>query len=89
MALSIKDEETYELVKELAKLKGASLTSTVKEAVREVLEKERAKSQERKPRTRGELLREFSEMAAPLFPKNKTANELINELYDDETGLPK
>ena len=89
MALNIKDDETYELVKELANLTGTTLTSAVKEAVREVLEKEKARRAEPKHRKRGDALREFAELAAPLFPKDKTGNDLINELYDDETGLPK
>jgi hypothetical protein len=89
MALNIKDEETYNLVKQLAALKGASLTSVVKEAVREVLEREKSHLEERNGKSRFEILTEFSALTAPLFTDGRTANELINELYDEATGLRK
>jgi hypothetical protein len=36
-----------------------------------------------------EALREFAELCAPLFNDGRTGNEMINDLYDEETGLPK
>jgi antitoxin VapB len=44
MALNIKDEETHQLVSELAKLTGESLTLAVKVSVKERLERQRKAS---------------------------------------------
>jgi len=90
MGLNIKDSETHELVRELAQLNDTSLTATVKEAVREKLERDRAQRDAQSlKKTRHELFAEFSALAAPLFRDGRTGNELINDLYDEETGLPK
>jgi hypothetical protein len=40
-------------------------------------------------KSRFELLEEFSGQTAPLFKDGRTGNELIIDLYDEETGLPK
>jgi len=40
-------------------------------------------------KSRFELLKDFSALTAPLFTDGRTANGLIEELYDGETGLPK
>ncbi len=53
------------------------------------VEREESRREETKPKSRLELLTGFSELSAPLFTDGRTANELINELYDDKTGLPK
>ena len=42
MGLNIKDRETHDMARELAELNGTSLTTAVKEAVREKLERDRA-----------------------------------------------
>lgn len=44
MGLNIKNEETYQLVRELAQLTGESLTDAVGQAVRERLERIRCES---------------------------------------------
>jgi antitoxin VapB len=92
MSLNIKNQQTYELVKELAVLKGLSLTTAVTIAVRNEIDREKAArdagSQPGK-KSRSELLMEFSKQCAPLFKDGRTGNELINALYDEETGLPK
>jgi hypothetical protein len=36
-----------------------------------------------------EALTRFSEYCAPFFKDGPSGNELINALYDEETGLPK
>ena len=91
MSLNIKNEETTRMVRELAALKGVSLVVAVSEAVKEKLEKERSERDQsaRLKKSRFDLLSEFSEQCAPLFKDGRTGNELINELYDEETGLPK
>ena len=92
MNLNIKNHQTYELVKELAVMKGLSLTSAVTVAVQNEIDREKAARDANhlpKKKSRFDLLMEFSEQCAPLFKDGRTGNELINELYDEETGLPK
>ncbi len=90
MSLNIKNEETTRMVRELAALKGVSLVVAVSEAVREKLEKEKAEREGvAKKKSRYELLMEFAHECAPLFKDGRSGNDLINDLYDDVTGLPK
>jgi antitoxin VapB len=86
VALNIKNEETLRLARELARRKGETLTMAVTIALKERLER-----QQEPPRrkSRMEALLKFSEQCAPLFKDGRTGNEMINDLYDDETGLPK
>ena len=92
MSLNIKNPETEALIRELAALKSVNLTTAVTIAVRGEVERERsiqdAQSQAHK-KSRFELLMEFSKHCAPLFKDGRSGNDLINELYDEETGLPK
>ncbi|MGB6746222.1 MAG: type II toxin-antitoxin system VapB family antitoxin [Terracidiphilus sp.] len=85
-SLNIKDEETHRLTKELAQLTGESLTSAVKTSVKERLER-----QEKASRTenRMEWLRRITTETAAIMNDGRTSKELMDELYDDETGLPK
>jgi antitoxin VapB len=85
MALNIKNEETHRLARELALRKGETVTMAVTIAIKERLE--RQPPPERKSRM--EALMRFSEQCAPLFKGSPSGNEMINDLYDDETGLPK
>lgn len=91
MSLNIKNDETTRMVRELAALKGVSLVVAVSEAVKEKLEKEKAErgAALMKKKSRYELLMEFADECAPLFKDGRNANALINDLYDDVTGLPK
>lgn len=91
MNLNIKNHQTYELVKELAVMKGLSLTSAVTIAVQNELDREKAlrDATSRPVKSRFDLLAEFSKQTAPLFKDGRTGNELINDLYDEKTGLPK
>jgi hypothetical protein len=90
MALNIKDEETYDLVKQLAALKGLSLTSAVKLAAQAEIEKEKA-ARELGSGKKGfaEWLMEIGRETAPLMNDGRTLKEVMADLYDDETGLPK
>jgi len=92
MSLNIKNAETDGLIRELAALKGVSLTTAVTLAVRGEVEREKAiRDESNKPgkKSRFDLLKEYSETCAPLFQDGRSGNDLINDLYDDETGLPK
>ena len=85
MGLNIKDEETHQLAKELAQLTGESLSLAVKVSVKERLDRRRAN-----PKTGlSAWLDEISKRTAPLMNDGRTTKELFDELYDDETGLPK
>ncbi|MGA2890233.1 MAG: type II toxin-antitoxin system VapB family antitoxin [Terracidiphilus sp.] len=85
MALNIKNEETDRMVRELAALKKVSLVVAVSEAVRENLERVKASKSE----SRLEWLKRITAVTAPLMNDGRSSKELFDELYDDETGLPK
>ena len=85
MALNIKNEETNRMVRELAALKGISLVVAVTQAVQEKLEREKASKGE----SRLERLKRITAITAPLMNDGRTSKEVMDELYDDETGLPK
>ena len=92
MGLNIKNPETDGLIRELAALKGVSLTTAVTLAVRGEVEREKAirmTNDEANRKSRLELLREYSKTFAPLFPDGRSGSDLIDDLYDEETGLPK
>lgn len=86
MALSIKDEETDRLARTLARQTGETVTMAVKVAVKERLERQ---EQRQRPTGRFERIRRIVERTAPLMNDGRTSKELMDELYDDETGLPK
>ncbi len=86
MALNIKDEETHQLVSKLAKLTGESMTAAVKVSVKERLDREERAA---KGETRMEWLSRISAETAAMMNDGRTSKELMDELYDDETGLPK
>jgi antitoxin VapB len=86
MALSIKNEETVWLARKVAQRNGETLTTAVTIALKERLER---LGEPPKRKSRLEALMEFSELCAPLFKDGPSGNELINDLYDEETGLPR
>lgn len=84
-ALNIKNEQTYELTKRLAKITGESLTEAVTQSVRERLARvERPSREERRRR-----IQEIADRAAPGFVEPYRSMDHGDLLYDDETGLPK
>ncbi len=85
MGLSIKNPRSEELIRELAALKGVSLVTAVTEAAREALEREKAARRE----GRLDWLRRITEETAAIMNDGRTSKQLMDELYDDETGLPK
>jgi antitoxin VapB len=86
MALSIKNPETERAARELAQLTGESITVAITLALNERLERNR----QRQERAKALLeLRELGRECAPLFPAGKSSAELIDELYDKQTGLPR
>jgi antitoxin VapB len=84
MALSIKTEEADRLARELARLHGETLTEAVTTALRERLDRDRAK-----PRTYEERLAaieaaaaEFQRNATDLSPVTKDEWDAINDDID-------
>jgi len=89
MALSIKNEETHRIVRELADRRGISLVAAVTEAARETLERDKARDDENQKQGFAAWLMEIGRETAPLLNDGRTSKEVMDALYDDETGLPK
>ena len=86
MALNIKDKETHRLAKELAEQNGETLTRAVNTAIRQRLEHQKRVSASK---GRLERIRKIVEITAPLMKDGPSSKEFFDEVYDDETGLPK
>ena len=86
MSLNIKNEEAHRLARELAQRNGETVTMAVTIALRERLER-----QEQSPKRAGrfERIMKIVERTAPRMNDGRTSKELFDELYDEETGLPK
>lgn len=84
MGLNIKNEETHRLVGQLAKLTGESKTEAVTNAVRERLERVRAKPKEGMAER---LLRIGRDCAARLKEPYRSVDH--GDLLYDEKGLPR
>lgn len=85
MGLSIKNQESEELIRELATLRGVCLVAAVTDATREALERDKAQRRE----SRMEWLKRITKETAAIMNDGRTSKEIMDELYDDETGLPK
>jgi antitoxin VapB len=84
MGLNIKNEKTYRLVRDLARLTGESMTAAVYQAVRERLERVRAR---RGAGMAERLLKIGRECAAHLREPHRSLDH--GDLLYDEKGLPK
>jgi antitoxin VapB len=85
MAMNIKNEQTHRKARELAELTGESVATAVGVAIDERLERER-KSREKQNRL--EWLLQLTKETAAMMNDGRTSKELMDELYDPETGLP-
>ncbi len=85
MALSLKNEETERLAKELARRTGESVTRAVTLAIKERLERE---EKARKREGRMEWLNELTKRTAPLLRDLPPSDKIGDLLFDKETGLP-
>jgi antitoxin VapB len=92
LSLNIKDAETHAMVRELAALKGTTLSAAVKLAVKEEIDREKAREGHSgsKKRKRSEVVQAF---AREFVSRVKNPNEIhswdIDKLLYDENGLPK
>ena len=86
MSLNIKNEETHRLARELAQRNGETVTMAVTIALRERLERQPQSSA-----TEGRLarIRRVVERTAPRMDDGRSSREWFDELYDQQTGLPK
>jgi antitoxin VapB len=84
MALSIKSDEADRLARELSAETGETLTEAVETALRDRLDRERAKRATTSMRTR--LARLAADVAALPVADDRTPEEIIG--YDD-VGLPR
>lgn len=87
MGLNIKNPETERLVQELAQLTGESLTAAVTHAVQERIE--RVKRQKRPKGALAAELMQIGRECAEALAKAPGKMMEIDDLYDEETGLPK
>ncbi len=85
MGLNIKNEETYRLAGELARLTGETMTGAITVALRERLEREK---RERSVERRVQELHAIGQRCARLLREGPSAVEHGDYLYD-EHGLPK
>ena len=85
MSLNIKNEETYQLASELARLTGETMTGAITVALRERLEREKS---ERSTEARVERLLAIGRRCASMLRDGPSAVEHGDFLYD-ERGLPK
>jgi hypothetical protein len=74
-------------IRELAALRGVNLVTAVTEAVENEIERE--KQTQRKRKLMADWLMKISRETGPMMNDGKTSKELMDELYDDETGWPK
>ena len=84
MSLNIKNERTHALVRELATLRGVSQTDAVTEAVEKRLADLR-KGADDPTRRKEDILRLAAEFRAVAGDVHLSTDDL----YDDETGLPR
>ncbi|HEV2136683.1 MAG TPA: type II toxin-antitoxin system VapB family antitoxin [Terracidiphilus sp.] len=86
MSLNIKNPETVKLAQELARENGETVTTAVTIALRERLERQREAATRE---SRVQWLERITKDTAAIMNDGRTSKELMDELYDEETGLPK
>jgi len=86
MGINIKNPTVETRIRELAALREVSLVTAVAEAVEHDIERE--KKSQRLRKLMADWLMEVSEETGPRMNDGKTSKELMDELYDPETGLP-
>jgi hypothetical protein len=87
MGINIKNVTVETRIRELAALRGVNLVTAVTEAVEHEIQRE--KQSQRRKKLMADWLMEISRETGPMMNDGKTSTELIEELYDPETGLPR
>jgi len=86
MAINIKNFEVETRIRELAAMRGVSLVAALTVAVEREIERE--KRSQRLNKLMADWLMDISRETGPRMNDGKTSKELMDELYDPETGLP-
>jgi hypothetical protein len=86
MGINIKNAAAETRIRELAALRGVNLVTAVTYAVENEIERE--KETQRKRKLMADWLMKISRETGPMMNDGKTSKELMDELYDPETGLP-
>jgi hypothetical protein len=86
MGINIKNVAVETRIRELAALRGVNLVTAVTEAVEHEIERE--KNIQRRKKLTADRLMEISRETGPMMNNGKTSKEMMDELYDPETGLP-
>ena len=86
MGINIKSPAAEMRIRELAALRGVNLVTAVTEAVEHEIRRE--KEFQRRKKLMAEWLMDISRETGPRMNDGKTSKELMDELYDPETGLP-
>ena len=92
MSLNIKNQRVHDLAREAARVTGKSQTSAIEEALVHLLRKYDADPTEAERARRLARLREIGERfrtEEPELPPGPDVIRTIEDLYDDETGLPR
>ena len=85
MGLNIKNPETEQLARELARQNGETVTMAITIALKKRLER-----QKRNPKAGlAAWLDKLTKETAAIMNDGRTSKQLVDELYDEETGLPK
>lgn len=85
MAFNIKDEKAVDELRQLAELEGRSMSAVASEAISEALNRQMRKGKVER------ILEIAAEARASADPEwlAKSQEELMDEMYDPETGLPR
>jgi hypothetical protein len=86
MGINIKNVAVETRIRELAQLRGVNLVTAVIEAVEHEIERE--KESQRRRKLTADWLMKLSRETGPMMNDGKTSKDLMDELYDPETGLP-
>ena len=84
--MNIKNPEAEQLARKVAQLNGETITTAILVALRERLERQQWNTGRQ---GRMEWLKRISAETAAIMNDGRTSKELIDDLYDEETGLPK
>ncbi|NYD53819.1 type II toxin-antitoxin system VapB family antitoxin [Microbacterium pseudoresistens] len=88
MSLNIKNESVHAMVRRLAELTGKSQTGAVEDAVRRRLEEMDHAEQRRLDERAAAIDRAVARLQA-LPDTGRSIEEIMDEMYDPETGLPR
>ncbi|MGH9600438.1 MAG: type II toxin-antitoxin system VapB family antitoxin [Terracidiphilus sp.] len=85
MSLNIKNAETEQLARKLARQNNETMTTAITVAIKERLERQERNANQ----GLAAWLEEISRETALLMDDGRSSKELMDALYDEETGLPK